>query len=79
MSMICKKDYTFNMITSKLDDLIWQHRTKAKIVAKETGLSESTISNLKNNNTTRYDASTLNLLCKYFNCKVSDILEYIPD
>lgn len=67
------------MITSKLDDLLWQQRKKAKTVAKETGISESTISNMRNNNTTRYDASTLNALCKYFDCKISDILEYIPD
>ncbi|MFR1671414.1 MAG: helix-turn-helix domain-containing protein [Candidatus Gastranaerophilaceae bacterium] len=71
--------YNLNMITSKLDDLIWQYRTTAKDIAESTGISRNTISCLRNNKTKRYDSSTLNALCKYFNCKISDILEYIPD
>lgn len=64
------------MITCKLDDLIWQYRTSAKDIHLKTGISENTLSNLRNNNTKRYDANTLDLLCKYFDCKVSDLLEF---
>lgn len=66
------------MIVCKLDDLIWQHKTTAKDISQKTGLSENTLSNLRNNNTTRYDANTLDSLCKYFNCKISDLLEFEP-
>lgn len=67
------------MIVCKLDDLIWQHRTSAKDIHLKTGISESALSNLRNNNTTRYDANTLDLLCKYFDCKISDLLEFEKD
>lgn len=66
------------MIVCKLDDLIWQHRTTAKDIFQKTGISENTLSRLRNNETTRYDAKTLDALCKYFNCKISDLLEYEP-
>lgn len=67
------------MITNKLDDLIWQNRTTAKDIHKITGISEAALSNMRSNNTKRYDAKTLDLLCKYFNCKISDLLEFTPD
>ncbi len=67
------------MITCNLDELIWRHRTTAKDIFQKTGISENTLSRLRNNDTVRYDAKTLDLLCKYFNCKVSDLLEFTPD
>ncbi len=78
MSSYKYKYYTFDMIICKLDDLLWEHRTTAKEVSKKTGISENTLSLLRNNNTTRYDSKTLDMLCSYFNCKVSDLLEYEP-
>lgn len=79
MSNISIKVYNLIMIVNKLDDLIWQYRTTAKDIHIKTGISEATLSNMRNNSTTRYDAKTLDLLCKYFNCKVSDLLEFTPD
>lgn len=67
------------MITCNLDDLIWRHRTTAKDIFIKTGISTNTISRWRNNKTSCYDAKTLDLLCKYFNCKVSDLLEFTPD
>ncbi len=67
------------MITCNLDDLIWRYRTTAKDIFLKTGISENTLSRMRNNDTVRYDAKTLDLLCKYFNCKVSDLLEFTPD
>ncbi len=67
------------MISCNLDDLIWRHRTTAKDIFLKTGISENTLSRLRNNDTVRYDAKTLDLLCKYFNCKISDLLEFTPD
>mgnify|MGYP002626428381 CR=1 FL=1 len=67
------------MIICKLDDLIWQKRTNAKNIAKATGISTNTLSHWRNNKVSAYEARTLDLLCKYFNCKISDLLEYNPD
>ena len=67
------------MISCNLDDLIWRHRTTAKDIFLKTGISENTLSRLRNNDTVRYDAKTLDLLYKYFNCKISDLLEFTPD
>ena len=79
MSNLSKIVYNLIMIVNKLDDLIWQYRTTAKDIHIKTGISEATLSNMRSNSTTRYDSKTLDLLCKYFNCKVSDLLEFTPD
>lgn len=66
--------YNEKMIIFKLDDLIWQHRTTAEDIFQKTGIGKSTISTIIN-----ISIHTLNKLCKYFNCKISDIMEYVPD
>jgi len=43
----------------------------------EYKLSSSTISRLRNNK--GISTTTLNDLCKILNCKVEDIIEYIPE
>ncbi len=67
------------MIIIKLDDLIWQNKTTAEEISKQTGLGSSTISKLRNSKNLNISLNTINKLCKYFNCKVSDLLEYMPD
>ena len=48
-------------------------------VSKRTGMSNSTISHLYNEKVKRLDFDTLEKLCELFNCKVQDLIEYIPD
>lgn len=67
------------MIEFKLDDLIWINRTTAEEVHKSTGISNSTLSNMRTGKNKNVSVNTLNLLCKHFNCRVSDILEYTPE
>lgn len=67
------------MIEFKLDDLIWMHRTTAEEVRKATGISSATLSNMRTGKNKNVSINTLDLLCKHFNCKVSDILEFIND
>ena len=66
------------MIIIKLDDLIWERRTTAKDIAKATGIGSSTISKLRNSKNTNISINTLDKLCKYFNCKLTDIIDYLP-
>lgn len=67
------------MIICKLDDLIWQHRTDAKTISNATGISPNTLSRWRNNKTGAYETKTLNTLCKFFDCKISDLIEYSKD
>ncbi len=67
------------MITFKLDDLIWQHRKTAEDVRIATGISAATLSNIRNNKNLNISIHTLDKLCKYFHCKVGDIMEYVED
>jgi len=67
------------MIEFKLDDLIWKYRTTAEEVKKATGISSATLSNIRTGKNKNISINTLNQLCRYFKCKVSDIIEYKED
>ena len=67
------------MIKFKLDDLIWINRKTAEEVKIATGISAATLSNIRNGKNINISIKTLDKLCKYFKCKVCDILEYIED
>jgi len=67
------------MIEFKLDDLIWQHRTTAEDIFQKTGIGKSTLSTIRNGKNINISVHTLDKLCKYFNCKVGDIMEYVEE
>lgn len=71
--------YNFIMIIFKLDDLIWEHRTTAEDIFQKTGIGKSTLSTIRNGKNLNVSLKTLDRLCKYFNCKISDIIEYVED
>lgn len=66
------------MIVIKLDDLMWERRVTADKIAKSTGLGSSTISKLRNSKSVNININTLDKLCKFFNCKITDIIDYKP-
>ncbi len=67
------------MIKNHLSKLMGEKRITITEVAKSTGMSASTISNLYNEKVKRLDFDTLEKLCEFFNCNIEDIIEYIPD
>jgi putative transcriptional regulator len=67
------------MIIFKLDDLMWRNKTTAEDIFQKTGIGKSTISTIRNNKNINISKRTLNKLCKYFNCSISDLIEYIPE
>lgn len=71
--------YNNKMIEFKLDDLIWQHRTTAEDIFQKTGIGKSTLSTIRNGKNINISIHTLDKLCKYFHCKVGDIMEYVED
>lgn len=48
-------------------------------ICNSTGISPATLSRFSNNETKRFYSNTLTCLCKYFNCGIGDLLEYVAD
>ena len=67
------------MIIVKLYDLVWRLKVRGYQIAEATGLSTATISKLMQGENIDVKLSTINKLCKFFNCNLSDIIEYLPD
>lgn len=67
------------MIVVKLYDLVWRNKVRGYQIAEATGLSTATISKLMQGENIDVKLSTINKLCKFFNCTLSDIIEYVPD
>ena len=64
-----------------LDDKAFKERRKIILneIVQESGISSATLSRIAN--TPGYNATLENIdaLCKYFDCTISDLLEYIKD
>lgn len=67
------------MIKNHLSKIMGEKRMTITEVSKRTGMSNTTISNLYNEKVKRLDFDTLEKLCELFDCKVQDLIEYIPD
>lgn len=67
------------MIKCHLARLMGEHKLKIADLARATSLNRNTITLLYKESAARVDFHTLNELCKYFNCEIPDLLEYIVD
>lgn len=68
------------MIKVKLSNLMGEHKVKSFVLLeKETGITRKTLAKLYNGEGKGIDYETLNALCRYFNCTVADLLEYVGD
>ena len=74
------------MIQSKLRRLRFDKEEKEgrkltyETLREETGLASNTLARLlKPDPLDRVDAQTLDVLCRYFECSVCDVLEYVPE
>ena len=73
------------MIKSKLKLLIAQleidsgRKLTYEILAREISLSKNTLYRLAEGQTDRIDFLTLDKLCRYFKCNISDLLVYDVD
>lgn len=66
------------MIKSKLHDKLWQMRLTQKKLAQETNIAESTISKLVRGDED-CKLSTINKICNYLECKLTDIIDFEKD
>jgi putative transcriptional regulator len=56
-----------------------EKKLKLVDVARETGLHRNTITLLYNETATRVELEAIDKLCKFFECEVSDLLEFISE
>lgn len=56
-----------------------KRRLTYRVIADETDLSTNTLTSYASQEVKRFDAPTLETFCKYFDCTIGDLLEYIPD
>lgn len=50
-----------------------------KQIAAATGIHRVTLSKLSNNKDYNVSVETLEKLCRYFECGIGDLVEYVPD
>ena len=67
------------MINIRLDYVLLDKRMKLKDLAQATGIAVNNLSVLKTNKARAIRFSTLEALCKTLDCKVGDLIEFIPD
>ncbi|WP_434143227.1 helix-turn-helix domain-containing protein [Photobacterium leiognathi] len=73
------------MIKYKIRALIQQHplhngrKVTLTYLAENVGVQSSAMSKIANNKGYNTSVSTIEALCKFFNCNVEDVMEYVPD
>lgn len=64
-----------------LDDKSFEERRRItlKEVANITGISRTTLNRIANIPGYNTNTDTIDALCKYFGCKVEELLEFLPN
>lgn len=70
--------YEFGDIKIHLNELLEESGMSKNKLAELAGMQRLQIKNYCNNNITRLDIDVLSRLCHVFNCKIEDLLEYVP-
>lgn len=67
------------MIKIYLSDLMGKHKVKISDVSKETGIHRNTLTSMYYEKVKRVEVDVLDRLCLYFNCKLSDLIDFIEE
>jgi len=67
------------MIRCHLAILLAKRKVKISEVARELGIHRNALTLLYNETATRIDLNIIDQLCEYFDCELSDLLEYVPN
>ncbi|WP_367183491.1 helix-turn-helix domain-containing protein [Ferrovum sp.] len=65
------------MIKCHLSRLMGERKLRIADVARETGLHRNTITLLYDETANRVEMDTIERLCRLFNCRVGDLLEFV--
>ena len=67
------------MIVINLDVMMAKRKMSLNELSEKVGITLANLSILKNNKAKAIRFSTLDAICKALDCKVEDILEFIPE
>ena len=67
------------MYIVNLYNVKWTKKYTQDEIIKATGLSKATVSHLFSGKYNDYKLSTLEIIAKFFNCKIQDILVEVDD
>lgn len=59
--------------------MLGKHKMSRRKLADLTGIRPNTIGAFYNETIQRIDVDSLDKICKVFDCKLEEIIEYIPD
>lgn len=65
------------MIRCHLSRLMGEKKLKISDLARETGLHRNTITLLYQENATRVDIETMDVLCRYFGVSIGELFEFV--
>lgn len=67
------------MVRIKLSELLGKHKMNQKTLSRLTGIRPATLSKMYYEETKRIEIDQINKICSVFNCRIDDLLEYLPD
>ncbi len=67
------------MVKCRLSRLMGERRINISDLVRETDINRGTINRLYHEKVSRIDLSHVDTLCKYFECEVGELFEYIKD
>ncbi|MBW2185824.1 MAG: helix-turn-helix transcriptional regulator [Deltaproteobacteria bacterium] len=67
------------MIKCHLSKLMGAKRLKISEFSEETGINRGTITRLYHEQAERVELDVLNKVCRYLDCELGELFEYIPD
>jgi putative transcriptional regulator len=67
------------MIKIKLREILWEKDKTLTEVARQTGLSYSNLSLIKRGKHIKVNLEVIDKLCKFFECTLTDLLEFRND
>lgn len=67
------------MIDMKLHIKLAEKRMTQKELSEATGIGKNSISRYCNGTFEKIDKQHLDTLCKFFNCDLSDLIEYVEE
>ena len=68
----------YGKIVIKLDELIKKSGISKNKLSHKAEMQRTQINNYCKNNITRLDTDVLARICAVFNCKIEDLLEFVP-
>ena len=67
------------MIKCHLSRLMGERRLKISDVARDTQINRGTLTRMFHETAERVDLDAVSRLCAYLNCRIQDLLEFVPD